>query len=139
MCTLAELVRVIDITVKGKSASPIVLYLGIGKIQIQCSLSKKILILGSWKAGTNNKLQYLAAKQSKNGDLNWLPQGYLHSCIESSYIVSCFSCFCSFSPCSPCLLCHGCKYPYCMCMSLRPWVKGSPASFMTGFHCTKGW
>ena len=44
--------------------------LGVGKTQIQGIPVKKILILRSWKAGMNDKLQYLAAEQGKNSNLS---------------------------------------------------------------------
>ena len=68
--TLVECVMVIDLVAKGKSARAIVLSLGVDRTQIQGILSNKLLILGSWKAGTNGKIQYLTAKQSKNADLS---------------------------------------------------------------------
>ena len=70
MLTLVECVKVIDLAVKGKFACAIVLSLGIGKMQIQGIPANKILILCSWKAGTHGKIQHLAAKKSKNGDLS---------------------------------------------------------------------
>ena len=64
-----EHVKVFDLAAKGKTACAIALSVGVGKMQIQGILAKKTLILQSWKAGTKGKMQYLAAKQSKNGDL----------------------------------------------------------------------
>ena len=70
MLTLVECVKVIDLAMKGKFASAIVLSLGIGKMQIRGILAKKTLIPCSWKAGTHGKIQHLTAKKSKNGDLS---------------------------------------------------------------------
>ena len=67
---LLEHVKVIDLAVKGKSACTIALSLGIGNMQTQGIVAKKTLILQSWKAGTNGKIKYLTAKQSKNSDSN---------------------------------------------------------------------
>ena len=63
MLTLPECVTVIDLEAKWKSARAIVLSLGVGKTQIQGVFAKKTLILPSWKAGTNGKLQSLAARK----------------------------------------------------------------------------
>ena len=70
MLSVADHVKVIDLAVKGKFARAIALSLGFGKMQIQGILATRILIIRSWKAETNGKVQYLTAKQSKNGDLS---------------------------------------------------------------------
>ena len=84
MLTSVERVKVINLGVKGKSAGAIALSLRMGKMQIQGILAKKAVILQSWKAGTNGKRQYLAAKQCKNRDLNQLQQWCLDIWVVSS-------------------------------------------------------
>ena len=68
----------INLTAKGKSACAIMLSVGVGKMQIQGTLAKKILIRGSWKEGTNRKLcitlSYYSVRASNKVKQEWQPQ-----------------------------------------------------------------
>ena len=88
MLTLAERVKVIDLAEKGNSARAIARSLGVGKTQVQGILAKKTSILKSWKAGTNGKLQYLAAKKNKNGDLNQLVWDWFTKARSRNFVIT---------------------------------------------------
>ena len=110
--TLVERVKAIDLMGNGEPAYATVLFLGIGKIQILGILAKKILMMRSSKAGMNGKLQYLAAKQSKNAHLSQrelkpASAGVLRQ-LGIILLDSVLFLLFSFTSCSPCLLCHGC-------------------------------
>ena len=85
---LAERVKVIDFKAKGKFARAIVLSTGIGKMKIQGIHAKKTLILQSWKAGTNEKIQYFAAKQGLNCDLGQKRPKLAATRVLDSWVVS---------------------------------------------------
>ena len=86
--TLAELVKVIDLAVKGKSAHAIAVSLSVGKTQIQGILAMKTSIIDSWKAGTSGEIEYFTVRKSKNGSLYQLVCDWFGKARSWNFVVT---------------------------------------------------